>query len=63
MAGGDSRHRGGGEADPVGGRQNSENEKQQTTLRPQSKQKLKSHSPSTDSEEQQGSPPAAGYFA
>ncbi len=35
MAGGDSRHRGGGEADPVGGRQNSENEKHQTILRPQ----------------------------
>ena len=51
MAGGDSRHRGGGEADPKSGRQNSENEKQQTTMRPQSKQKQKSHSPSTDSEE------------
>jgi hypothetical protein len=34
-AGGDSRHRGGGEAAPVSGRQNSENEKQQTILRPQ----------------------------
>ena len=35
MAGDDSRHRGVGEADPVGDRQNSENEKQQTILRSQ----------------------------
>ena len=63
MAGGDSRHRGGGEAAPVSGRQDSENEKRQAKQRPQRCKNQKGHSPTTDSEEPQGSPPAAGYFA